>query len=75
MIVFGQLNYTKARWFHAIFMPVIIEFSRCIGAYLSAKFELIIKKGPFLLRRHLFLLTILRLNEMALLLKRSAEKE
>lgn len=56
-------------------MPVIIEFSRCIGAYLSAKFELIIKKGPFLLRRHLFLLTILRLNEMALLLKRSAEKE
>ena len=26
MIVFGQLNYTKARWFHAIFIPVIIEF-------------------------------------------------
>ncbi|MEE1303333.1 MAG: hypothetical protein UHD64_11165, partial [Bacteroidales bacterium] len=27
-------------WFHAIFMPVIIEFFRCIGTYLSAKFEL-----------------------------------
>ena len=28
--------------FRAIFMPVIIEFSRCIGTYSSAKFELII---------------------------------
>ena len=42
MIVFEQLNYTKARWFHAIFMPVIIEFSRCIGTYSSAKFEIVI---------------------------------
>ncbi len=40
MIVSEQLNYTKTRWFHAIFMPVIIEFSRCIGIYSSAKFEL-----------------------------------
>ena len=40
MIVSRQLNYTKTRWFHAIFMPVIIEFSRCIGTYSSAKFEL-----------------------------------
>ena len=38
--MFWQLNYTKTRWFHAIFMPVIIEFSRCIGTYSSAKFEL-----------------------------------
>ena len=42
MIVFGQLNYTKIRRFHAIFMPVIIEFSRCIGTYSSAKFENVI---------------------------------
>lgn len=28
LIVFGQLNYTKTRGFHAIFMSVIIEFSR-----------------------------------------------
>ncbi|MEY8285741.1 hypothetical protein AALA13_18330, partial [Lachnospiraceae bacterium 50-23] len=27
---------------HAIFMPVLIEFSRCIGTYSSAKFEFII---------------------------------
>ena len=27
MIVSEQLNYIKTRWFHAIFMPVIIEFS------------------------------------------------
>ncbi|MBU5333992.1 hypothetical protein KQI61_17505, partial [Anaerocolumna aminovalerica] len=40
MVVSRQLNYTKTRWFHAIFMPVIIEFPRCIGTYLSAKFEL-----------------------------------
>ena len=38
--VFGQLNYTKTRVFHAILLPVIIEFSRCIGTYSSAKFEL-----------------------------------
>ena len=30
----------QIRWFHAIFMPVIIGFSRCISTYLSAKFEL-----------------------------------
>ena len=41
MIVSRQLNYTKTRRFHAIFMPVIIEFSRCIGTYSSAKFELL----------------------------------
>ena len=39
MVVSRQLNYTKTRRFHAIFMPVIIEFSRCIGTYSSAKFE------------------------------------
>ena len=38
---FWQFNYTKTRRFHAILMPVIIEFSRCIGTYSSAKFELI----------------------------------
>ena len=41
MIVSEQLNDTKIRWFHAIFMPDIIEFSRCIGTYLSAKLELV----------------------------------
>ena len=41
MIVSEQLNYIKTRRFHAIFMPVIIEFSRCIGTYSSAKFEFI----------------------------------
>ena len=40
VIVFSQFNYTKTRWLRAIFMPVIIEFSRYIGTYLSAKFEL-----------------------------------
>lgn len=42
MIVSEQLNYIKTRRFHAIFMSVIIEFSRCIGTYSSAKFEMII---------------------------------
>lgn len=42
MIVSEQLNYIKTRRFHAIFMSVIIEFSRCIGTYSSAKFELFI---------------------------------
>jgi hypothetical protein len=42
--VFGQLNYTKTRVFHAILLPVMIEFSRCIGTYSSAKFEYFIKK-------------------------------
>ena len=42
MVVSRQLNYTKTRRFHAIFMPVIIEFSRCIGTYSSAKFEILI---------------------------------
>ena len=41
MIVSEQLNYIKTRRFHAIFMPVLIEFSRCIGTYSSAKFEYI----------------------------------
>ena len=39
LIVFEQLNYTKPDGIHAIFMPVIIEFSRCICTYSSAKFE------------------------------------
>ena len=44
MIVSEQLNYIKTRRFHAIFMSVIIEFSRCIGTYSSAKFEFYIEK-------------------------------
>ena len=40
LIVSEQLNYTKLDGIHAIFMPVIIEFSRCICTYSSAKFEL-----------------------------------
>ena len=43
MIVSEQLNYTKTWWFYAIFLPVIIEFPRCVGTYSSAKFELITK--------------------------------
>ena len=39
LIVFEQLNYTKPDGIHAIFLPVIIEFSRCIRTYSSAKFE------------------------------------
>lgn len=39
--VFEQLNYTKTRVFHAILLPVIIEFSMYIGNYSSAKFELL----------------------------------
>ena len=39
LIVFEQLNYTKPDGIHAIFMPVIIEFSRYIRTYSSAKFE------------------------------------
>ena len=42
LIVFEQLNYTKPDGIHAIFMPVIIEFSRCICTYSSAKFEILI---------------------------------
>ena len=38
-VVSGQFNYTKNRVFHAILLPVFIGFSRCIGAYSSAKFE------------------------------------
>ena len=44
LIVFGQLNYTKPDGIHAIFLPVIIEFSRCIRTYSSAKFEYLINK-------------------------------
>ena len=39
-VVSEQFNYTKTRVFHAILLPVFIEFSRCIGTYASAKFEL-----------------------------------
>ena len=53
MIVSRQLNYTKTRRFHAIFIPVIIEFSRCIGTYSSAKFELIIEKERLEKNRHI----------------------
>ena len=38
-VVSGQFNYTKNRVFHAILLPVFIEFSRGIGTYSSAKFE------------------------------------
>lgn len=44
LIVSEQLNYTKPDGIHAIFMPVIIEFSRYIRTYSSAKFEEIILK-------------------------------
>ena len=42
LIVSEQLNYTKPDGIHAIFMPVMIEFSRYICTYSSAKFEYII---------------------------------
>ena len=42
LIVSEQLNYTKPDGIHAIFMPVMIEFSRYICTYSSAKFEKII---------------------------------
>lgn len=41
-VVSEQFNYTKTRVFHAILLPVFIEFSRCIGTYASAKFEIIL---------------------------------
>jgi hypothetical protein len=44
-VVSGQFNYTKNRVFHAILLPVFIEFSRGIGTYSSAKFEYIIHKA------------------------------
>jgi len=40
LIVSEQLNFTKPDGIHAIFMPIISEFSRCIRTYSSAKFEL-----------------------------------
>ena len=40
-VVSGQFNYTKNRVFHAILLPVFIEFSRGIGTYSSAKFEFV----------------------------------
>ncbi len=43
-VVSEQFNYTKTRVFHAILLPVFIEFSRCIGTYASAKFEYITTK-------------------------------
>lgn len=42
LIVSDQLNYTKPDGIRAIFMPVVIEFSRCIRTYSCAKFELFI---------------------------------
>ena len=47
LIVFEQLNYTEPDSIHAIFMPVIIEFSRYIRIYSSAKFEFFYIKKPF----------------------------
>ncbi len=44
-VVSGQFNYTKNRVFHAILLPVFIEFSRGIGTYSSAKFEYLIYNG------------------------------
>lgn len=35
----------RTRWLHAIILSVIIEFSRCIGTYSSAKFELLRKNS------------------------------
>ena len=43
LIVFGTTQLYQTRRFHAIILPVNIEFSRCIGTYLSAKFELIME--------------------------------
>jgi hypothetical protein len=40
LIISEQLNYIKPDGIHAIFMPGIIEFSRCIRTYSSEKFEL-----------------------------------
>ena len=45
MLFSGQFNYTKNRVFHAILLPVFIGFSRCIGAYSSAKFEINIQNS------------------------------
>ena len=33
VIVFLATQLYQSHWFHAIFMPVIIEFSRCIGTF------------------------------------------
>ena len=33
VIVFLATQLYQNHWFHAIFMPVIIEFSRCIGTF------------------------------------------
>ena len=40
MIVFWLIQLYQTKWFHAILLPELIEFSRCIGTYSSAKFEL-----------------------------------
>ena len=52
LIVSEQLNYTKPDGIHAIFMPVIIEFSRCICTYSSAKFESKISNPKIVRRMH-----------------------
>ena len=39
---FWTTQLYQTRWFHAILLPVFIEFSRCISTYSSAKFELFI---------------------------------
>lgn len=28
------------RWFHAVFIPIFVEFSRCLSTYLIVKFDL-----------------------------------
>ena len=58
LIVSEQLNYTKPDGIHAIFMPVIIEFSRCICTYSSAKFEYPIYKKKDLKKKRLRQLTL-----------------
>lgn len=63
MIVSEQLNYIKTRRFHAIFMSVIIEFSRCIGTYSSAKFELFIKISDMSIESLGFLIKRIRIRK------------
>lgn len=44
-----QLNYTKPDGFMLFFMPVFIEFLRCISTYSSAKFETVNIKTAIIL--------------------------
>ena len=44
VIVFLATQLYQNHWFHAIFMPVIIEFSRCIAKIYVRSLSFIIKK-------------------------------